>query len=112
MIGICSQKDLSGGILIGKSPGMLQTAVLQKENSSGKIGSKDEKRRVMTTQTPFKWRHARSQDHFTLRALVSAVCAQLSEPGGDDAGVVNLAEIDELITMNSGQKWGVSPNGL
>jgi transposase, IS6 family len=31
--------------------------VLQKETSSGKIGSKDEKRRVMTTQTPFKWRH-------------------------------------------------------
>jgi hypothetical protein len=27
------------------------------------------------------------------------------------AGIVNLAEIDELITMNSGQKWGVSPNG-
>jgi hypothetical protein len=26
------------------------------------------------------------------------------------SGIVNLAIIDELIIINSGQKWGVSPN--
>lgn len=32
-------------------------AVLQKENSSDMMGSKDEKRTGMTMQAPFKWRH-------------------------------------------------------
>jgi len=38
------------------------------------------------------------------------ITEQLCLDGFD--GIVNLAEIDELITMNSRQKWGVSPNGL
>ncbi len=40
----------------------------------------------MSNANPFKWRHARGGAHSALRALVPALRAQLSRPGGNDAG--------------------------
>ena len=40
---------------------------------------------LMNQKTPFKWRHARLRDHFALRAVIPALLAQLSRPGGNDA---------------------------
>ncbi len=44
----------AGQVVLGETAGVL--AVLQKENSSGRMGQK-EKRMAMAVQPPFKWRH-------------------------------------------------------
>jgi NAD(P)-dependent dehydrogenase (short-subunit alcohol dehydrogenase family) len=61
-------------------------AVLQKITPSGRREPKDEKKMVLTAQPLFQWRHAGSGDHFALRPLVSSLRAELSGPGGNDAG--------------------------